>query len=124
MSLNTNKIKLSPRLRWGVGRNNSNINFFKIGGVICLVLAVGMFSRATYKLFSDNEVSTSNPQVLGAVDNSQSTSAFREYKVKKGDTLFTISKEYNIDWTALATLNNLQPPFALSVEQTLKIPQN
>ncbi len=124
MSLNTNKIKLSPRLRWGIGRNDSHINFFKIGGVICLVLAIGMFANATYKLLSGNESSESNPQVLGAVDKNSSESVFKEYKVKKGDTLFTISKENNVDWTALATINNLKPPFALSVNQTIKIPQN
>jgi LysM repeat protein len=124
MSLNTNKIKLSPRLRWGIGRNDSHINFFKIAGVICLVLAVGMFANATYKLLSGNKDSESNPQVLGAVDKNSSQAVFKEYKVKKGDTLFTISKDNNVDWTALATLNNLKPPFALSVNQTIKIPQN
>lgn len=124
MSLNTNKIKLSPRLRWGVGRNNSNINFFKIGGIVCLVLAVGLVGRATFKLFDNAETSQPNPQVLGAVDNSTGQASFKEYKVKKGDTLFTISKEFNVDWTALATLNNLKPPFSLSVNQALKIPQN
>ena len=124
MSSNTNKIKLSPRLRWGVGRNNSHINFFKIAGIICLVLGVGLLTRATVLLFSGSETTQSNPQVLGAVDNNTSSAAFKEYKVKKGDTLFTISKEHNIEWTALATLNNLKPPFALSVDQSIKIPQN
>ncbi len=123
MIANTNKIKLSPRLRWGVGRDNSKINFFKVTGSIFLVISSVLVIRATYLLFSDNESTQANPQVLGAVDT-PAENTFREYKVKKGDTLFTISKEYNVDWTTLATINNLKPPFALSVGQTVKIPQN
>jgi LysM repeat protein len=124
MSLNTNKIKLSPKLRWGVGRNNSNINFFKIGGFISLILAVGLLSRAVVLLVTDDKPTTYQGEVLGATDDNNTPATFKEYKVKKGDTLFTISKEYNVDWTALATLNNLKPPFSLDVNQTLKIPQN
>ncbi len=124
MSSNTNKIKLSPRLRWGIGRDNSKINFFKIAGVICLVLGIGLFTRATYLLISGNEQTESSPQVLGATDTSETQIAFIEYKVKKGDTLFTISKDHNVEWTALATLNNLKPPFSLSVNEVLKIPKN
>lgn len=123
MSLNTNKIRLAPRLRWGVGRDMHPINFFKIGGVIFLVLSIGLMARASYMLFKEKPTNTSNPQVLGAVDDSSTSQVFTEYQVKKGDTLFTISKEFGSEWTTLATLNNLKPPFNLSIGQTLKIPK-
>ncbi len=125
MNQTRNKIKLSPRLKWGVGRKGLNINFFKIGGGIFLVLSAVLVIRAGYLLISGDDKTNSTPQVLGAVDE-QSTStstAFTEYKVKTGDTLFTISKENDIQWTALATLNNLKAPFTLHNGQVLKIPK-
>lgn len=123
MNLNRNKIKLSPRLRWGIGRQGLNVNFFKIGGGIFLAISSILVIRAGYLLLSGNDSSQEQPQVLGAVDNPAQETAFTEYKVKSGDTLFTISKDYNMQWTALATLNNLQAPFALKIGQTLKIPK-
>lgn len=123
MNLNRNKIKLSPRLRWGVGRKGLNVNFFKIGSGIFLALSSILVIRAGYLLLSENDAPAEQPQVLGAVDNTSSEAAFAEYKVKSGDTLFTISKDYGVQWTAVATLNNLQAPFSLKVGQTLKIPK-
>ncbi len=123
MNLNRNKIKLSPRLKWGVGRQGLNVNFFKIGGALFLLISSVLVIRAGYLLLSGNNNSEQQPQVLGAVDNGDNQAAFTEYKVKSGDTLFSISKDYNIQWTALATLNNLQAPFALKIGQTIKIPK-
>lgn len=123
MSLNTNKIKLSPRLRWGVGRDIHQINFFKIGGIIFLILSFGLITRAGYMLFQKEQTDSTSPQVLGVSDTNTSSQVFTEYKIKKGDTLFTISKEYGLEWTTLATLNNLQPPFDLKIGQSLKIPK-
>ncbi len=120
---NRNKIKLSPRLKWGVGRNGFNVNFFKIGGGIFLAISAVLVVRAGWLLVSGSDKPVMTPQVLGAVDTQPTTPAFKEYKVKTGDTLFTISKEQNMQWTALATLNNLKAPFTLQAGQTLKIPQ-
>ncbi len=122
MTLNQNKIRLAPRLRWGVGRDHRKVNYFKIGGGIFLALSAILVFRAGALLISD-PVKTESPQVLGALDDSNESQNFKEYKVKKGDTLFTISKENNVEWTALATLNSLEPPFALQINQTIKIPK-
>jgi hypothetical protein len=58
----------------------------------------------------------SGPQVLGASDeqNGNANLQFIDYKVQKGDTLFNLSQKYNISWTTLATLNNLESPFTLN----------
>lgn len=122
MRLNQNKIRLAPRLRWGVGRDQHNINFFKIGSGIFLALSAVLIIRAGFMLFSGDDQTSQVPQVLGAQDQQPNKQSFTEYKVKGGDTLFSISKDYNIEWTVLATLNNLEAPFALKVNQTIKIP--
>lgn len=123
MNLPKNKIKLSPRLKWGVGRSGFHINFFKIGGGIFLALSAVLVIRAGYMLISGGDKTKSSPQVLGATDTPSQQQVFTEYKVKTGDTLFTISKDNNMQWTALATLNNLKAPFTLHTGQILKIPK-
>ena len=44
------------------------------------------------------------------------------YIVKDGDTLYVIGQRTGKDWKAIAELNNLQPPYNLSVGQELKLP--
>ena len=119
-----NKIKLAPRLRWGVGRDTNKISFFKLGGALFLTLSAALVIRAGWLLFSpDQSESQTNPQVLGETDNPDADQLFTEYKVKSGDTLFTIAQESNVEWTMLATINNLKAPFTLHAGQTLKIPK-
>ncbi len=43
------------------------------------------------------------------------------YSVKTGDTLDTIAKHYQVDYQSLAAWNNLQPPYALRVGQSLLV---
>lgn len=126
MKSNQNKIKLSPRLSMGVGRGGSRYSFFKIGTTVLIILSVLLTARAGYLLFKPNsDATTPDPQVLGAEDDTQAGNEqlYNTYSVKSGDTLFTISQEYGVQWTAIATLNNLEPPFALKVGQELKIPK-
>jgi LysM repeat protein len=61
--------------------------------------------------------------VLGVTDTPTSKQLFDDYTVKKGQTVFSIAQEHHLDWTALATLNNLKAPFALQPGQILKIPR-
>lgn len=47
------------------------------------------------------------------------------HEVVKGDTLFTIAKKYGRTIEELATLNNLEPPYLLTVGQILRVsPKN
>lgn len=48
--------------------------------------------------------------------------AVKEISVKKGDTLYSLSREYQIPVNDLAVINKLSSPFTLSVGQKLKVP--
>ena len=129
MSTPRNKFELSPRLKLGVGRGNSN-KILKIGAVVCLSLAAILAINAFRLILKSGSTQAGEaaPQVLGASDTKSSAPAqpaptILEYKVGPGDTLFNISQKYNINWATLATLNNLKSPYSLKLGQTLKIPQ-
>src|SRR6185369_4722557 len=121
------KFELSQRLRLGVGRGYSSNQILKIGAILCLILALVLTFNAFKIIFGSSKTQAADPQVLGAsdtkTDSSTDTMQFVQYKVQKGDTLFNISQKYNITWTTLATLNNLQSPFTLKLGQTINIPK-
>lgn len=93
--------------------------------MIFLVISAVLAIRVGYML-----INHSDPRVLGATDTPQTQTptntqakAFKDYTVKKGDTVFSIAQANNLEWTALATLNNLKAPFTLKTGQVLQIPQ-
>ena len=45
----------------------------------------------------------------------------RAYSVKKGDTLYSISAQYNLDYKQVAKLNGIPPPYDIYVGQRLKL---
>ncbi|MBU4226945.1 LysM peptidoglycan-binding domain-containing protein [bacterium] len=49
---------------------------------------------------------------------------FITYKATKGDTLWSISKEYNISLNLILALNNIKDKDSLSIDQIIKIPQD
>jgi hypothetical protein len=122
------RFELSPRLKLGIGRGQTKNKVIKLSAGLCLVLALALSVNAIRLLFSGNTstvttAGAAEPQVLGATDTKQPTLEFVEYKVAKGDTLFNVSQKFGINWTTLATLNNLKSPFSLKVGQILKIPK-
>jgi murein DD-endopeptidase MepM/ murein hydrolase activator NlpD len=48
--------------------------------------------------------------------------AARSVAVMPGDTLYDISRQYNVNMRALIETNRLQPPYALSVGATIQLP--
>ena len=128
MSTRHKKIELSPQLKLGVGRGNSNI-IFKYGAIVCLLLAIGLAVNAVRLIFFNHGKTDAQvqEQVLGASDvktvGDQSLPKTIEYKVGKGDTLFNISQKFNVNWTTVAELNNLKSPFTVKPGQILEIPQ-
>ena len=46
----------------------------------------------------------------------------RYHTVAKGDTLYSISRNYNVDITTLSKLNNLSEPYTLGIGQKLALP--
>lgn len=124
MGTKRNKVQLSPRLKLGVGRSAGTINIIEYLSVAFLLIGAGLAIRAGYMVFHKASTNDS-PQVLGAqITSNEPAKLFREHKVAKGETVFTIGQKYNIDWTVIATINNLTPPFNLKTNQVLKIPIN
>lgn len=124
-------MELSPRLRYGIGRGSSQNQILKYAAIFFLTLAAGLAINAARLMFfgkisTQATGSSETPQVLGAsAVKTQPAPSFQmtEYKVQKGDTLFNISQKFNINWTTLATLNNLKSPFVLKPGQIIKVPK-
>jgi hypothetical protein len=123
------KFELSRKMKLGVGRAHTPGHFLKIGSFgflgIAFILGINAINLYNHRA----PIESLEGQVLGATDLVQSTSAttnsqFIEYKVKKGETLFSIAQQFNHSWTTLATLNDLEAPFSLKPGQSLKIPND
>ncbi len=124
-----NKIRLSPKLRLGVGRGYSKHRLLKITTTTFFLLGLALAGNAVkYLVQNSNTVTNASPQVLGATDSTIETTSYiapyKDYVVQKGDTLFNISQNINISWTTLAELNQIKAPFTLKSGQTIKIPTN
>lgn len=46
----------------------------------------------------------------------------QEIKIAPGDTLYSLSRKYSVPVNDLAVMNNIKPPFNLSVGQVLRVP--
>lgn len=46
------------------------------------------------------------------------------YTVKSGDTLYSIATALNMSWQDIAELNDIEPPYALTVGQELSLPED
>ncbi|MCC3595374.1 MULTISPECIES: peptidoglycan DD-metalloendopeptidase family protein [unclassified Microcoleus] len=66
-------------------------------------------------------VSTNGPATTGQVDGSSAEQA--GVKVQQGQTLWDLSRDYEIEPKALATANGIKPDTALQVGQELRIPE-
>ncbi|MDR1367306.1 MAG: peptidoglycan DD-metalloendopeptidase family protein [Candidatus Accumulibacter sp.] len=60
--------------------------------------------------------------VVGPGDQPSTTAPQNVYVVKRGDTLYSISREYGVGPRELAAANAIENPDQLAVGQTLKIP--
>ncbi len=126
MGTSKNKVRLSPRLRLGVGRGYSKNNILKYSGFLFLLVSVALGGWTIYVITSHVNSpgqASPNPQVLGATDTQTPPSTFITITIAKGDTIFNIAQKYKVEWTTLATINNITSPFALKIGQKLKVPQ-
>lgn len=46
----------------------------------------------------------------------------KTYKVKQGDSITSIAKEYNINWKKLAKINNIKSPYTLKTRSNILVP--
>jgi len=81
--------------------------------------------QSPYALDVGQQLKIPGVQKPAAPAASASTAAGGEttYTVKSGDTLAQIGIQLGIDYSTIATLNNLQSPYSLEVGQVLKIPK-
>ncbi len=118
---NTKRIRLSRRLRWSVGKGQHTNTYFWLIGSACLVASIGIITRTNHLLADQIK-----PSVLGATTTASAEETppllFQDYKVARGETLFTISQKVGIPTETLAQLNDIKPPFALKAGDILKIP--
>jgi len=59
---------------------------------------------------------------MNKMTTEQTKIQLKEISVSQGDTLYSLSRKYSIPVNDLAVLNNLTPPFSLSVGQKIKVP--
>lgn len=124
-----NKLELSPRLKSAVGRGAGQNSWLKSAAIGCLLISGILAINAIKLVYTHNQAEETQKieQVLGISDikngGNNTPIEFIEYKVKKGDTLFSISQAHNIEWDTLAALNSIKAPFILKTGQIIKIPK-
>lgn len=66
--------------------------------------------------------STANAKKTKSADANLVRADVREITVQRGDTLYSLSRQYAVPVNDLAVMNKISAPFALSVGQKLKVP--
>ena len=74
---------------------------------LCLMLSGCYFSDGGIRMFNGGVWFGETPSTVS---------------VRKGDTLYSISRRYNVPLKDLIEANNLRPPYNLNVGQTLRLP--
>lgn len=82
----------------------SIIPYFYILGILFLI-ALAIFSLQWYKVFHKY----------------QQENTF-EHKVKKGETIISIAKQYKVKWKKIAHLNKLKSPYTISTGDVILLP--
>lgn len=59
---------------------------------------------------------------LGKKKNKADAIATQDYTVRDGDNIISLAQNYDMPWTALAQLNNIEPPYVLTPGTTVRVP--
>ncbi len=107
----------------GVAGPASQGKMLKIGGAIFIIASLVLAANIlrTLKTVPQNAAVQASGQVLGAFDQTTQIKTVN-YTVERGDTLFNIAAAQGIDWSVIATMNNLKAPYALKPGMSLKLP--
>lgn len=90
--------------------------------IISLVLCASMLTTVVYPVSA--ALTQGNFIPCGSVQSVPSDSKMTLYSVRKGDTLWDISRKYNVDLKTLQIINNLDSRAVLAVGQVIEIPYN
>ena len=119
------KVHLSPRLARSLGRSHHRqvspvaktlgicLIFFALLGVRAILSQDGNGLQSSAQALSQDEAG----KVLGAQDQ-----GVAYYQIRSGDTLLSISQKFGVYWMSIVEENELTPPYALTPDQTLRIP--
>lgn len=88
-----------------------------VGSLVLGVLFTGILVAPSWAGINQGNFIPAGGRKAAAVD-----SQVRYYQVQKGDTLWDISRSFNVDVQTLASVNNLNRNSILSIGQTLKVP--
>ena len=119
--------KLSQNLKMGIQPPSSQGTFFKVSGVVFLLLSIFLVKNIYKNLNTTTtikQIDSVAPEVLGAFDQNQETTRKTvpaTYTVSKGDTLFNIAQSQGVNWVVIASLNNLKAPYTLKPGTVLKL---
>ena len=101
------------------------INRLIFYSIVAVIISVGLFYvnqdnvKSTSKLTKISNTQESPARSSPATENAISNEL---YEVKQGDTLFSIGKKYNMLWTVIAKINNLDENSRLIIGQKIVIP--
>ncbi|MFA6082036.1 MAG: LysM peptidoglycan-binding domain-containing protein [Patescibacteria group bacterium] len=94
--------------------------------LVYLILIIGsaflIYKNLTHRTSSASAISTNATSTPVPSATPTPTDVNEIYTVKQGDSLYTIGKQYNIQWTVLAKINGLEETSVLKVGDKLKIP--
>ena len=116
------KIRLARHLRIQTTPHPEAARWLKrgfFGLIMLLIVGIYFFAR---REGPTQTVAPTPKQILG--EQAPKAPSYEIYQVKKGDTLFNISQNFNLSWQTLAEINNLEAPYVLKIGQEIKIPQN
>lgn len=83
-------------------------------------LSVGQTLTLKSAEVSPADVLTVNKPVVGV--RTATRVNLQDVKVVAGDTLYSLSRKYSVPVNDLAVMNNIKPPFTLSVGQVIRVP--
>lgn len=89
--------------------------------VVLIILIAFLYNKNNQNTISTiTPIVNTKPEIVPSPTLSPATNEF--YEVKQGDTLYSIGKKYNMLWTIIAKVNNLDENSRLIVGQKLEIP--
>ena len=73
---------------------------------------------------NNNSTNNANGNTMNTTTNSSNNGAFEYYTVKKGDNMYRIAEENNVNYELLLQINGLEKDDYIYPNQTILLPQN
>ncbi len=110
----------SPNL-YGAETNDEYVVYASVDDYVLPVQDVEADNRAEFVESKSDKVATDDYLIVPMYGRDTDATDIQYVTVAPGDTLYSLSKKYDISVDELANLNNLQAPYELSVGQSLNV---